>query len=301
MVSIIPGGLRIDPNLRRRSVSNRILENYQRLPSVLVLWGVILLMYVVVSTAKGRSWFQGVFLDARIEGVLPELGMSPSESHEKQHPFDTPFRTNSSSTLQLPGFDTASSQARDEFAIFYNVYIPHDQGDKGVRRSLDIVREQIDTIGNSYAAKFSDGTPVTVYYNTIGKQGALNSTYMLHVCSERNKIVCVQMDHHDVGFEELTLQHLFDYCVYQEDDWDPKVLYLHNKGSYHDRNGANTRWRRHMMMAITSDLCLKPLDDVCSACGLIFCKFLPFVTMFLAGVYRKWSYRKLTCLLLVFA
>jgi hypothetical protein len=127
-----------------------------------------------------------------------------------------------------------------------------------IRDMPDGSKEQMDFIGSSPAASHSGGKPVILYYNTIGKQGALNSTYMHHLCSERNKLMCVHMKHYRGGFEELTLQRLYEYCLYQGASDSSKVIYIHNKGSFHSRDGTNRRWRTHMMMAVTSELCLNP-------------------------------------------
>lgn len=102
-----------------------------------------------------------------------------------------------------------------------------------MKRSLEIVKEQMDVIGSSYAASYDDGKPVTVYYNTIGRQGALNATYMHHVCSERNNFLCVHMAHHNEGFEEKTLQPLYEHC-HNQGGSDTRVVYMHNKGSFHE-------------------------------------------------------------------
>jgi hypothetical protein len=149
------------------------------------------------------------------------------------------------------------------------VFIPLDQGEEGVQKSLEIVKEQMDFIGSSYVASYDGGKPVTVFYKTIGKHGALNTTYMHQVCSERNKFVCQHVQHHHEGFEELTLQSLYEYCQYESGP-DTRVVYMHNKGSFHSREGQNRRWRSHMMMAVTSELCLKPPDGSCNVCGLMF-------------------------------
>jgi hypothetical protein len=171
--------------------------------------------------------------------------------------------------------EEASSLSRPPFAIFYNVFIPDDQGEDGVSRSLSIVKEQMDQVGNSYAGSFS--TSVTVYYNTIGMAGALNETFMTQVCSVQNNIKCVHMKHYKEAFEEVTLQKLSEYCHYHDHDDDDnnngvhrRVVYMHNKGSYEHHAGLNDVWRRHLTTAVTSELCLKPPDDSCNVCGLTF-------------------------------
>jgi hypothetical protein len=175
----------------------------------------------------------------------------------------------------------ATAQQSPPFAIFYNVFIPNDQGEAGVSRSLSIVKEQMDQVGNSYAGSFGanqNATPnqtaaVTVYYNTIGMAGALNETWMTQVCSVQNNIKCVHMNHYHEAFEEVTLQKLSEYCHYHDHDDDGvnrRVVYMHNKGSYEHHEGLNDVWRRHLTTAVTSELCLKPPDNSCNVCGLTF-------------------------------
>jgi hypothetical protein len=160
------------------------------------------------------------------------------------------------------------------FAIFYNVYIPPDQGEEGIRKSLEIIREQVGQVGDSYAASFP-GKPVTIFYNTIGVLNALNTTHMSHICADHHNILCIHMQHYESGFELLTLQRVYEYCQYNvnaNSDYnvDERVVYMHNKGSYHSELGKADRVRRHLTLAVTNEKCLNPPDDSCSACGLNF-------------------------------
>jgi hypothetical protein len=223
----------------RKKVPRSSAENY-----LFLLCGILLLVYAVISAINCFS----------LLAVSPKL---------------LSLMKNSSLEPARVDWETASSPQPPPFAIFYNVFIPLDQGEEGVKKALEIVKEQMDFIGSSYAASYDGGKPVTVFYKTIGKHGALNTTYMHHVCSERNKFVCQHMQHHHEGFEELTQQSLYEYCQGQA-GFDTRVVYMHNKGSFHSREGQNRRWRSHMMMAVTSELCLKPPDDSCNVCGLMF-------------------------------
>jgi hypothetical protein len=251
----------LDQKSNRKNVPRSCAKDYRRLPAILLLCG-ILLLYVVISTINFLSW-------------LP--------SNHVEH--ELAFMKNSSFEPVRVDWETISSSQPPPHAIFYNVFIPLDQGEEGVKKALEIVKEQMDFIGSSYAASYGGGKPVTVFYKTIGKHGALNATYMHHVCTERNTFVCQHMQHHHEGFEELTLQRLYEYCQ-NDGGSDSRVVYMHNKGSFHSREGQNRRWRNHMMMAVTSELCLKPPDDSCNVCGLMFydvwalmfpgtCLFLP--------------------------
>jgi hypothetical protein len=240
----------LDQKNNRKKAPRSCVEDYRRLPSVFLLCGILLLVYVVISTINLLSW----------------LPSSPPYNHVEQ---ELAFMKNSSFEPARVDWETISSSQPPPFAIFYNVFIPLDQGEEGVEQALEIVKEQMDFIGGSYVASYDGGKPVTVFYKTIGKHGALNTTYMHHVCSERNKFICQHVQHHHEGFEELTLQSLYEYCQHESGP-DTRVVYMHNKGSFHSREGQNRRWRSHMMMAVTSELCLKPSDDSCNVCGLMF-------------------------------
>jgi hypothetical protein len=240
----------LEKKSNRKKVPRSCVEDYRRLPSVFLLCGILLLVYVVISTIN----------------LLTRLPSSLSYNHAE---YALAFMKNISSEPARVDWETISSSQHPPFAIFYNVYIPLDQGEEGVKKALEIVKEQMDFIGSSYIASYDGGKPVTVFYKTIGKHGALNTTYMHHVCSERNEFVCQHVQHHHEGFEELTLQSLYEYCQHQGRA-DTRVVYMHNKGSFHSREGQNRRWRSHMMMAVTSELCLKPPDDSCNVCGLMF-------------------------------
>jgi hypothetical protein len=165
--------------------------------------------------------------------------------------------------------DSVSSSASPPFAIFYNIFIPPDGGKQGVRKALRIVKEQMNQVGESYAATSArqNNQTVTVYYNTIGHADALNATYMSHVCSKASKNMrCQHMQHYDQAYEEVTLERVKEYC-HQHDSH--KAIYMHSKGSYHSFGGRNEGWRRHMTMAVTDEHCLNPPNNTCNVCGLM--------------------------------
>jgi hypothetical protein len=282
----------------------------------------ILLCYGLVSNGTFLSWSrEDVETDVRIEekALLHEIADSMASSSKHRMNTGTGTVTGTGTGPEQPvsesssphhveiGDDFTSAKARNvslavspetallfsketaaqkapPFAIFYNVFIPNDQGEAGVLRSLAIVKEQMDQVGNSYAGKFGSAihadpnlttASVTVYYNTIGMAGALNKTFMATVCSVQNNIHCIHMNHYNEAFEEVTLQKLSEYCHYHDGDDDHdgvkrRVIYMHNKGSYEHHEGLNDVWRRHLTTAVTSELCLKPPDNSCNVCGLTF-------------------------------
>jgi hypothetical protein len=159
------------------------------------------------------------------------------------------------------------------FAIFYNIFVPSDQGEKGVANSLRIVQEQLRQVGSSYAASL-DRHP-TLFYNTIGKRDGIEANTMQILCHDNN-LTCTHMEHYDDGFEQVTLQKIQDFCFIHEDH---RVVYLHTKGAYHQFPHTEI-WRRHMTAAATSQDCLAPPDDTCSLCGWV---YYPIWTSFMPG------------------
>jgi hypothetical protein len=166
---------------------------------------------------------------------------------------------------------TTDSNATSTTAIFYNVFIPTDQGTQEVQRTLSIVQEQMAQVGQSYANADANKN-VVVYYTTIGLSTALSPTAMDLICAT-NQIRCVHKQHYDTGFEERTLQNLYDYCRDSSDTAtaSTRVIYMHNKGSYQWHAGINDKWRRHLTTAVTSQQCLEPsAAESCNVCGLLF-------------------------------
>lgn len=205
--------------------------------SILVLCG-MLLAYVVVSTCSFLAWSPPESADEVIsaKSVVRESRKRHHAEHNQLHQRSAASQmatTRTVSHLASPMiFDLESPQP--PFSIFYNVFMPRDQGSRGVQNSLDIVKEQMNQVAKSYAASFDN--PVHLYYNTIGLANGLNQTYMQELCRPNN-IHCHHMQHYRTGFEEYTLQRLSEYCHAQEPQSKPqqkphRVIYMHNKGSF---------------------------------------------------------------------
>ena len=157
--------------------------------------------------------------------------------------------------------------ASPTMVLFYNIYIPPNQDNS---RALGIIEEQMDQIGASHVTKVTSSTqPVVLYYNTLGSD-SLDTHWMQEIC-RRNKLECRHMQHYDNGFEEVTLQRVTEFCqVYPHH----KVTYIHSIGSYHspmvmDESVSQDAWRRNLMNAVTSQLCIEPANDQCNVCGLL--------------------------------
>lgn len=268
----------------------KLWRDGQRVSTLCIMCG-ILLIYVVVSTANFLTWFPPDQKDQhnpmssleddfriqrhRISGKRDQsqspVALAKKARWKKQQEIDEALDEN----LQSPTPSKTlpfSLQDRDHsppFSIFYNVYFPPDQGQEGLQRSVGIVREQMEQVGVSYAASFSN-KPVTVFYNSIGRAQDHNRTLMSHICADEHNILCIHMEHFEEGFEKVTLQKVYDYCHYLPETENPRITYMHNKGSYHMRGGLANSDRQHLTMAITHQDCLNPPDASCNACGLLF-------------------------------
>jgi hypothetical protein len=163
--------------------------------------------------------------------------------------------------------------------IFYNIYIPDDRDTGGAMtaHSFHIVSEQLQQIATSYAGGFylygnesvSDLPEVHVYYLTVGPADILPESLMNNssdFCGAYPHFRCHHLGHHTSGFEDLTLDHLHRYCGAHPSE---RVVYLHNKGSFHPVDHLSLRWRHILTLASTAKECIEPPDDKCNVCGLL--------------------------------
>lgn len=151
-------------------------------------------------------------------------------------------------------------------AVFINAYIPEENKETRVvtaQNALQILREQIGQINNSYAQKHN----VSVNLVTVGRDFDNNSNIVDKLCADTSGgwVKCIP---HSGGSGELdTLQLLHNYCLTAPDT--ARAIYIHNKGSFHP-SPKNDRWRRSMTDAVVSEGCLNPPNSSCNACGLLF-------------------------------
>jgi hypothetical protein len=146
----------------------------------------------------------------------------------------------------VSGFDQNDpiwSKSYDEVVAFYNVY--------GSKHSQfkHIVREQIDTMKATGLMKMMD----MVYYTTSGDAGStfrINETKFSHL-----------KDWGPEGSEDQTLGLLYRYCKRHP---QTKVLYLHDKGSFHT-NRDNEKFRKTLNCFVLNPNCISALDkyDTC--------------------------------------
>jgi len=169
------------------------------------------------------------------------------------------------------------------FAIFYNIYIPKKR-DKDLNlgdedNALRIIEEQLRQVYKSYAASPGPNQTTTIFYNTIGKGPIIDDdpNYMTDLC-EMYKLRCQHMAHYDRGFEEVTLQRLYDFC---QSHPTYRVVYMHSKGSYHNfQSDINERWRWHLTQAVLHKDCIQPPNETCNLCGL---QYFPIPASFMPG------------------
>lgn len=160
----------------------------------------------------------------------------------------------------------SSKSPETNWVLFYNVYVDP----LFPLTAHQIMEEQIRHIGSSFMASNPEKL-IIVYYNSIGVE--LNHTSVKKMCWMNNKIQCVFLEHFDEAFEEVTLSSVTDFCSRHP---DKHVTYMHNKGSLHEKEGENSYWRRSLTTAVTSAYCLKPPNQSCNVCGLLF-NMLPYV------------------------
>ena len=150
-----------------------------------------------------------------------------------------------------------------DHAIFYHIYVPLANNTKA--RALEIIQEQIEQVASSVATNSS----TILYYNTIGDNATDIPMFIDEIC-EAKALTCRHKAHYDRGFEEITLQNLYDFCASDQSS-NASVTYLHSKGTFHG-SPANDRLRRHLTAAALSEHCLSPPKNYssCNACGLFF-------------------------------
>jgi len=131
--------------------------------------------------------------------------------------------------------------------IFYHVF----KGDEQTS-AANIVKEQMSNLQNLAPNSFE------VDFTTVGTTWDL----ALINASNLNCSTCYHSTHKPEGWEPLTQQRLYEYCVQNP---SKQVAYIHNKGSFHDWP-ENARLRRFVMKGITSEECMK-MPATCDVCA----------------------------------
>jgi hypothetical protein len=276
---------------------------------------------VAWAVAQNESWVYPYLIAADHRDSLAQSQLSLSDAtntasfHSQDHERRTITTTTTSSTATTSTTVTNDSIAKSTFSfsendhtndtaysspnytIIYNIYIPDTRKQKDIAHALKIVREQLGQVGASFAIQdaLSKHQIVTIYYNTIGNKHAITDDFMHDHCSAQHGMRCIHMNHYDSAFEQVTLQKTHEYC---EVNPRHRVIYLHNKGSYHS-HGANNYWRRSLTAAAMSEHCLSKRqphsggddDEVASpaeaantsSCNVCALQFHPIWTNFFPG------------------
>jgi len=179
----------------------------------------------------------------------PEHGCTPSMLQKKErrgmiHGLEQ--QEAAASDGQVPG-------TRPKFRIFYHIYKSVDE-----TLAIDVVKEQMSAL-QSVPPNFYE-----VDFTTVGTPWDEDSI----VSAGLNCFNCYHRGHYTEGWESITQQSLYEYCVHNP---TMQVVYMHNKGSFHPGPG-NDHLRRFLMKGITSDECVN-MPDTCSVCSS---RFSPF-------------------------
>mmetsp|Transcript_73987 Transcript_73987/g.214063 ORF Transcript_73987/g.214063 Transcript_73987/m.214063 type:complete len:418 (+) Transcript_73987:58-1311(+) len=156
---------------------------------------------------------------------------------------------------------STDSPASSPLSIFYNVYIPEENA-----TAIQIVSEQLTQIGEGLRCVQQ---AIPLLYTTVGR--TLAEASMVSMCGKySDKISFTHLAHLETGYEEHTLGAVHDYCSAHPRH---RVIYLHNKGSYHETID-NHHFRRHLTDAVMSNDCIEHASsEDCNVCGLLFNPF----------------------------
>jgi hypothetical protein len=257
MNSVTPLASRPNQHERRVSLFGKKRTAFTLISSILILCAIVWDFKFLLN------WHDGFFLQSLNNDGAQDVPVERQNRMRDGWAFLNASENLHSSSL----FSVQDPATSPPFAIFYNVYLPHKLDKEALEQSLAIVDDQMGQVGASYAASHKN-KPVKVFFNTVGKRGVLDNAYMALVCSDRSNMRCMHMDHYDEGYEDLTLQRVYDYCQTHQEPGQ-KIVYMHNKRSFHP-GGENHWWRRHMTLAVTDEKCLNPANNTCNTCGLVF-------------------------------
>lgn len=134
---------------------------------------------------------------------------------------------------------TATAGSSDRIKVFYNVYAnPAD--DAAFQRAKDIVKEQRALLEHHQ-----------VFIRSIGGRFKVDNA--------------THIQHDEEGSEFGTLKLLWDHCLNETDNPNEKVVYLHNKGSFHPKK-KNDLLRKWLTRAALSKECAT-MPSSCNVCS----------------------------------
>lgn len=181
-------------------------------------------------------------------------------------------------SLFFPGVTDTSIRDKSQLHIFYHMFLPKPSYNNrtAYQAALAVVDEHVTQITHNLLQKTNyttDASTVYFHYTTVGarlpREGYLENKY-----SHGDVLKFVHVQHVDEGFEEYSLQALYDHCQRQPhgDKDNTWVVYLHSKGTFHNTR-ENVNFRRALTNAVLHQDCLAPNVEHCNVCSL---QFVPF-------------------------
>jgi len=152
---------------------------------------------------------------------------------------------------QSPTAANVTSSHHQKTVIFYNIYTAPGNS----KHTLGIVDEQLSIWRASNVAN------AILFYMLLGERIEMP-------CKSHEK--CSLLEYKEVGDEGDTLQELHAYCTKNPQD---SVIYVHSKGSFHDRP-ENAPLRQLLTNAVFSDACANMTTDS-NSCNVCSARFSP--------------------------
>ena len=149
---------------------------------------------------------------------------------------------------------------RESIPVFYNLFVNPDLK-SDVPRVIGLVEEQLSLL----PPKNHD-----IFVTTIGMHVNISAATMM------NNSNATEIGYHEVGSEILTLHSLWEYC---QNHADQSVMYLHSKGSFHNRPENDLLRRFVTIGAAECSLHMdrsRQHDAVSSSCDVCSSRFSPY-------------------------
>lgn len=141
---------------------------------------------------------------------------------------------------------------KSRITIFFNIFIPN--GDKS-ERALEITKSQMEEIRRTSLMN------AEIICNIYG-----NTSVTIPLCETMDN--CRIQNSNEVGNEKDTLLDLYEYCSQQSEN---VVIYLHNKGSFHDSPQNNDLRTMHMRAQVETSSCRDAVVNTpCNVCSARF-------------------------------
>jgi len=155
--------------------------------------------------------------------------------------------------------DKASFASNASAAVFFDIGVHADVAEETAVSEIQFVREQFDIISSSKSIS-------NVYYLTMGH----DLTTKMNLCDQTRGLHCEHLKHTKDLYAGETIRHIHEYC---QRNAHQKVVYLRNQLPSRIKDPKRRqRLMKHLTMAVTSDVCLRSLDNrnQCNLCGLQF-------------------------------